>query len=709
MTRAKATRVNKIRKRDGTVVAFDAQKIEEAINKALVATETGNRKLATELTAEVVERIKVAFSHGMPGVENVQDIVEEVLMAKGYHDVAKAYILYREQRADIRRLKGIIGIHDDLKLDINALKVLERRYLLRDEEGKLIETPGELFHRVAHAIASVETRFSPSADIHDLEDRFFNLMNSREFMPNTPTLMNAGAALGQLSACFVLPVEDSIVGIFDSLKNMALIHQSGGGTGFTFTHLRPKGDMVRSTKGVASGPVSFMKIFDAATGVMKQGGKRRGANMGILNADHPDIMEFVLAKDDETTLANFNISVGATDEFMEAVKQDKQWALISPRTGKETHTIKARQLFDQIVNNAWRGGDPGLIFLDEINRHNPTPQLGRLEATNPCGELPLLPYESCNLGSINLSKMVTNGQIDWAKLKQTVQTCVHFLDNVIEASVFPLPEIERMTREGNRKIGLGVMGFADALIEMGIPYNSERALEMAESVMKVMLEEATRASVELAGKRGVFPNFKGSVYDRPGGPRMRNATVLSIAPTGTISIIAGCSSGIEPLFALAFVRNVMEGTRLLEVNPVFERIAHDRGFYSRELMEKIARKGTLQGIEGIPEDIADVMVTDWDIAPEWHVKMQAVFQKYSDNSVSKTVNLPAEATPEDIRHVYTMAHGLKCKGITIYRYGSKKDQVLSLPAGFPETSVDQGPFITVDSEYSGGCVWCGRG
>ena len=709
MTRAKATRVNKIRKRDGTVVAFDAQKIEEAINKALVATETGNRKLATELTAEVVERIKVAFSHGMPGVENVQDIVEEVLMAKGYHDVAKAYILYREQRADIRRLKGIIGIHDDLKLDINALKVLERRYLLRDEEGKLIETPGELFHRVAHAIASVETRFSPSADIHDLEDRFFNLMNSREFMPNTPTLMNAGAALGQLSACFVLPVEDSIVGIFDSLKNMALIHQSGGGTGFTFTHLRPKGDMVRSTKGVASGPVSFMKIFDAATGVMKQGGKRRGANMGILNADHPDIMEFVLAKDDETTLANFNISVGATDEFMEAVKQDTQWALISPRTGKQTHTIKARQLFDQIVNNAWRGGDPGLIFLDEINRHNPTPQLGRLEATNPCGELPLLPYESCNLGSINLSKMVTNGQIDWAKLKQTVQTCVHFLDNVIEASVFPLPEIERMTREGNRKIGLGVMGFADALIEMGIPYNSERALEMAESVMKVMLEEATRASVELAGKRGVFPNFKGSVYDRPGGPRMRNATVLSIAPTGTISIIAGCSSGIEPLFALAFVRNVMEGTRLLEVNPVFERIAHDRGFYSRELMEKIARKGTLQGIEGIPEDIADVMVTDWDIAPEWHVKMQAVFQKYSDNSVSKTVNLPAEATPEDIRHVYTMAHGLKCKGITIYRYGSKKDQVLSLPAGFPETSVDQGPFITVDSEYSGGCVWCGRG
>ena len=709
MAKVRAVKVNKIRKRDGTVVAFDAQKIEDAINKALVATRTDGRRLASELTSEVVARIKVAFSRGVPGVENVQDIVEEVLMGRGYHDVAKAYILYREQRADIRRLKGIIGIRDDLKLDINALQVLERRYLLRDQDGKLIETPGELFHRVAHSIAAVETRFSPSADIHGLEDRFFDLMNSREFMPNTPTLMNAGAPLGQLSACFVLPVEDSIVEIFDSLKNMALIHQSGGGTGFTFSHLRPKGDTVRSTRGVASGPVSFIEIFDAATGVMKQGGKRRGANMGILNADHPDIMEFVLAKGDETTLSNFNISVGATDQFMEAVKRDKQWALINPRTGKETGAIKARQLFDQIVNNAWRGGDPGLIFLDEINRHNPTPQLGRLEATNPCGELPLLPYESCNLGSINLSKMVSDGKIDRTKLKQIVRTCVRFLDDVIEASKFPVPQTERMTREGNRKVGLGVMGFADALIEMGIPYDSELALETAENTMKFMLEEATKTSVELAGERGVFPNFKGSAYDRAGGPRMRNATVLSIAPTGTISIIAGCSSGIEPLFALAFVRNVMEGTRLLEVNPVFERIARDRGFYSRELMEKIAQKGSLQDIEGIPEDVAKVMVTDWDIAPEWHVKMQAVFQKYSDNSVSKTVNLPAEATPEDIRQVYMLAYELKCKGITIYRYGSKKDQVLSLPARYPETSVDHGPFITVDSEYSGGCVWCGRG
>ncbi len=702
------SRISQIRKRDGAVVAFDSKKIENAIAKAMEATKSGSRQEAARLTRQVVEILENKFPRAVPGVENVQDIVEEVLMSQGYPATAKAYILYREQRSEVRRLKQIMGVRDDLKLGINALKVLERRYLLRDQDGNLMETPNQLFHRVAHTIAAIETRFDPGADIHELEQQFFDLMRNLEFMPNTPTLMNAGAPLGQLSACFVLPVEDSIVEIFDSLKNMALIHQSGGGTGFTFSHLRPKGDIVRSTKGVASGPVSFMKVFDAATGVMKQGGKRRGANMGILNADHPDIMEFILAKSDETTLSNFNISVGASDEFMEAVKKNGKWPLINPRTHREVRSIEARHIFDLIVNNAWRSGDPGLIFLDEINRRNPTPQLGRMEATNPCGELPLLPYESCNLGSINLAKMIKDRRVDWPKLGQTVRTCVHFLDNVIEASQFPLPAIEQMTREGNRKIGLGVMGFADALIEMGIPYDSEEALETADNIMKFMLEEARKTSVELAARRGVFPNFKGSVYDRPDGPRMRNATVLSIAPTGTISIIAGCSSGIEPLFALAFVRNVMEGTRLLEVNPSFERIAREQGFYSKELMEKVAQKGTLHGISGIPEDTARVLVTDWDIAPEWHVRMQAVFQKYSDNSVSKTVNLPAEATPEDIRRVYTLAHELKCKGITIYRYGSKKDQVLTLPDKLPEAKEEAGPFVTVDSEYAGGCAWCAR-
>ena len=696
-------KISQIRKRDGSLARFDPAKIEQAIYKALAATKAGNRELAASLTREVVGIVERKFARRTPGVEDVQDIVEQVLMTRGYPAVAKAYILYRQQRADVRRLKQAIGVRDDIKLSVNAIKVLERRYLLRDEDGNIVETPGELFRRVARTIAGAETKFSPTADTKGLEEAFFSLMSNLEFLPNTPTLMNAGAPLGQLSACFVLPVEDSIVDIFESLKNMAIIHQSGGGTGFSFSHLRPKGDMVRSTKGVASGPVSFMKVFDVATGVMKQGGKRRGANMGILNADHPDIIEFVVAKSDEATLSNFNISVGATDGFMGAVSQGGSWPLINPRTRKEVRSIKAHELFEMIVNNAWRTGDPGLIFLDEINRHNPTPHLGRFEATNPCGELPLLPYESCNLGSINLARMVSDEKMDWSKLRRVVHLAVHFLDNVIEANIFPLPAVEQITRRGNRKIGLGVMGFADALVKMGIPYNSEAGLEMAERIIQFIAEEARQASARLATERGVFPNLPGSVYDRPGAPRLRNATVLSIAPTGTISIIAGCSSGIEPLFALAFVRNVMEGSRLLEVNPIFEQTARQRGFYSPELMEQIAQKGTLRGIKGAPEDIRQVFVTDWDITPEWHVRMQAVFQKHTDNSVSKTINLPAEATPEDIYKVYTLAHELKCKGITVYRYGSKRQQVLTLAGHIPETAVEPAPYVTVDSEYAGGC------
>ncbi len=699
------TTLEQIRKRDGDLVPFTPQKIEEAIFKALTAVTIGDRTLAARLTEKVVLLLEERLGGGVPGVEDVQDIVEEVLMAQGFPAVAKAYILYREERAGIRRLKQAIGVRDDLKLTVNALKVLERRYLLRDEEGRIIETPRELFWRVARAVAAVETKFDPQADVTALAASFFTMMGQAEFIPNTPTLMNAGAPLGQLSACFVLPVEDSIVGIFETLKQMAIIHQSGGGTGFSFSHLRPKGDIVRSTKGVASGPVSFMKIFDTATAVMKQGGKRRGANMGILNCDHPDIIEFITAKADLVTLSNFNISVGATDAFMDAVAKREDWPLINPHSQKAVRTLGAHTLFDLMVTNAWHTGDPGLIFLDEINRRNPTPHLGRLEATNPCGELPLLPYESCNLGSINLAKTVTDGKIDWPKLAELTKRGVHFLDNVIEANVFPLPQVEKITRLGNRKIGLGVMGFADALTLLGIPYNSEAALEAAEQIISFIYEKAKDASVELAKKRGVFPNFKGSVYDRPAGPRLRNATVLSIAPTGTISIIAGCSSGIEPLFALAYVRNVMDGTRLLEVNPFFEAVAKERGFYSAELMQRIARQGSLKNIasQSLPEDVRRLFVTDWDITPEWHVRMQAVFQKYSDNSVSKTINLPAEATTEDIRRIYTLAYELKCKGITVYRYGSKKQQVLTLAGDFPEAAAEPTTFVTVASEYAGGC------
>ncbi|MFH1647813.1 MAG: adenosylcobalamin-dependent ribonucleoside-diphosphate reductase [Chloroflexota bacterium] len=695
--------IKEIRKRDGSVVAFNPEKIEAAIFKALAATGTDEEALAARLARRVVDIIGERAGGKVPSVEQVQDIVEEVLM-KVYPDVARTYILYRQQRADVRRLKGIIGVRDDLKLGINAIKVLERRYLLRDESGKIVETPTQLFRRVAKAVAAAEKKFDPSAGVKGLEQGFFEMMSRLEFLPNTPTLMNAGAPLGQLSACFVLPVEDSIVGIFETLRDMAVIHQSGGGTGFSFSRLRPRGDIVRSTKGVASGPVSFMKIFDSATAVMKQGGKRRGANMGILNADHPDIVEFVGAKSDGVTLSNFNISAGVTDAFMEAVAREGKWPLVNPRNGQEERSISAAGLSEMMVNNAWLTGDPGLIFLDEINRHNPTPQLGRFEATNPCGELPLLPYESCNLGSINLSRMVADGKVDWPKLERTANLAVHFLDNVIEANVFPLPAIERITRQGNRKIGLGVMGFADALVQLGVPYNSEAALQTADEIIRFIREKAVAASTGLAAARGAFPNFEGSIYDRPGGARRRNATVLSIAPTGTISIIAGCSSGIEPLFALAFVRNVMEGTRLLEVNPVFEQVARRRGFYSRELMEAVAREGTLRGIFGVPDDVRRLFVTDWDIEPEWHVRMQAVFQKYTDNSVSKTVNLPALATPQEIRRVYTLARELKCKGITVYRYGSKKQQVLTLAGQVTDEAPGPGGFVTAESEFSGGCL-----
>jgi len=696
-------KVSQVRKRDGSVVSFDPDKIQRAIGKALAATGTEDGSLAGELAARVVKLIEERAEGTIPTVEQVQDIVEEVLMTRGYPGVARAYILYRQQRASVRRLKGTIGVRDDLKLSVNAIKVLERRYLLRDEQGNISETPTALFRRVAHAIASVETEFNPVADVASLEQAFFRVMSNLEFLPNTPTLMNAGTALGQLSACFVLPVDDSVISIFDTLKDMAIIHQSGGGTGFSFTHLRPKGDIVRSTKGVASGPVSFMKIFDAATAVMKQGGKRRGANMGILNADHPDILEFVEAKSDGVTLSNFNVSVGATDEFMEAVRQGRKWGLVNPRTGEEVRSVDAASLFDMIANYAWMTGDPGLVFLDEINRHNPTPHLGRLEATNPCGELPLLPYESCNLGSINLSRLVSDGKMDWQKLEHLVHLAVRFLDNVIEANIFPLPAVEQITRNSNRKIGLGVMGFADALVRLGIPYNSDEALETAERIIRFILEQARVASSGLAGERGAFPTFPGSVHDRPDSPRLRNATVLSIAPTGTISIIAGCSSGIEPLFALAFVRNVMEGTSLLEVNPAFEETARERGFYSQELMEEVARKGSLAGVSGVPEDVRRVFVTDWDIQPEWHVRMQAVFQRYTDNSVSKTVNLPSEATPEDIRRVYSLAHELRCKGITVYRYGSRKQQVLTLAGRSPEADSQPSPYTSAESEYAGGC------
>ncbi len=694
-----------VRKRDGSLVVFDELKIIRAIQRAafeVLMDEKKSMEIAHLAAQGVLAKIISLYTDKIPTVENIQDIVEEVLMEAGYRSIARSYILYRQEHQDIRRVKVIYGVRDDLKLPLNTLMVLRKRYLQKDDNQNVIESPMELFARVAKAVSEAESNFiSRKKSQGEVEEKFFQMMKKLEFIPNSPTLMNAGTWLGQLSACFVLPVEDSIEGIFESLKNMAQIHQTGGGTGFDFSRLRPKGDLVSTTKGSASGPVSFMSIFNQATGVIVQGGRRRGANMGILRCDHPDIEEFIEAKIQEGSFSNFNLSVGITDSFMEAVKGNQAFDLVNSHSQKKEKTIKARALFDLMVFSAWRAGDPGLVFLDEINRYNPTPQLGRIEATNPCGEIPLLPYESCNLGSIDLSKFVKNGRMDWRDLEETIKWGVRFLDNVIDVNRYPLPEIRKITL-GNRKIGLGVMGFADVLIKMGIPYTSPEAIKKASEIMKSFHRASLNASLQLAEERGVFPNHALSIYPRK-NLALRNATVNTVAPTGTISIIAGCSSGIEPLFALSFVRNVLSGTRLFEIHPLFEMELRRRGLYSKELMAEIGREGSLQKIDAIPEDLKEIFIMSFDVSPEAHLQVQAAFQKHTDNSVSKTINLPADATVEDVRRIFLMAHQMKCKGITVYRYGTKRDQVLSFDAQSEREREEELDFIMAASEYSGGC------
>ena len=656
-----------------------------------------DRRLIERLTAQVIERLERQESRqqmpALPGMEelvtrsrrrpdrlpsdaDIMTLVEEILAAEELKHKEEATAEMKE----IDTAGAINPPASSVDLTENARHVLEKRYLKKDKQGNVIETPEEMLRRVATAIAAAELIHDPGADVQAREEEFYGMMTRLEFLPNSPTLMNAGRELGQLSACFVLPIEDTMESIFDSVKHTALIHKSGGGTGFSFSRLRPEMDLVGSTGGVASGPVSFIRAFDVATDVIKQGGMRRGANMGILNVDHPDIMKFITAKEDLTALTNFNISVAITAGFMEAVRAGADYDLINPHTGAVSSRLNAKEVFDKIVDMAWRTGDPGIVFIDRINQDNPTPQLGKIESTNPCGEQPLLPYESCNLASINLSRMLrdVNGraEIDYPKLAVTIKTAVRFLDNVIDVNKFPLEEIARMTRQ-TRKIGLGVMGFADMLLQLGVPYNSPEALTLGENMMAEIQREATNASVELALERGVFPAFEGSVYDAPDAPRVRNATRTTIAPTGTLSMIAGCSSGIEPLFALSYTKNILDGARLVEVNPIFEAAARKGGYYSEALMQKLADGTCLRDIDGVPEDAKQLFVTAHEITPEWHVKIQSAFQRSTDNAVSKTVNFPQEATREDVARVYLLADEEGLKGITIYRDRSRDAQVLT--------------------------------
>jgi len=669
----------KVIKRDGKEVNFDPLKIRKAIAKAAASVGISDRGKLKELTDKVLDKLGKEIIQ----VEEIQDKIEETLVNLGEYKMAKAFILYRQKRTEVRRLAASLGVKDDLKLQTSSLIVLAKRYLLKDEKGKVKESPLKLYKRVAQSIARIDEQYKvPPKACKLLGRKFFDLMVNGYFLPNSPTLMNAGAPLGQLSACFVLPIEDSIDSIFQTLHATAKIHQTGGGTGFNFSNLRPSGDVVKTTGGVASGPVSFMRVYDSATQEIKQGGKRRGANMGILNVTHPNILDFITAKS-RGGLENFNISVAVTDKFMHAVQKGELVSLTNPRGGEVVQNVPARAIWDLITAEAWKSGDPGLIFLDTINRSysNVIPKLGPIGATNPCGEVPLYYFESCNLGSLNLSKFARiNGkkkpEVDWEAFEKAIKLAVHFLDNVIDANKYPILEIEQISKR-TRRIGLGVMGWADLLLILNLPYDSQEALDLAKTIMKFLTEKAREASMKLGEERGDFPDFKDSIWPKKGFKHMRNATVSCVAPTGSISILAGCSPGIEPLFSIVTIRNLEEslGTKLIDINSYFENRAIKDGFYSEELIEKVSRAFSLKEIKEIPEEIRRVFVTAQDIAPDWHVQMQAAFQTYTDNAVSKTVNLPNTATPHDVEQIYLLAWKLGCKGITVFRDGSKDKQV----------------------------------
>jgi ribonucleoside-diphosphate reductase alpha chain len=668
------TVLSKITKRDGRVVDFTQDKITTAIFKAAQAAGVKDRELAKRLSDKVVEAIGQRFGDKIPAVEEIQDLVEETLLSSGEAKIGKAYILYRQKRTELRNLKTALlqgKTDEESDLSLNALRVLEKRFLKKDADGRLLETPSQMFRRVAANIAQADAFFG--ADTLAAAEKFYERMRKLEFLPNTPTLMNAGTPVQQLAASFVLPIDDSVESIFDALKHAAIIHKTGGGTGMSFSRLRPKNDFI-GIQGYANGPIAFMRLFDASTSIIKEGGIQRGANLGVLRVDHPDVLEFINLKSDGKSFTNFNLSVGVTDTFMEAVLNDREYQLINPRTKQPVTTLSARGIFDNIVALAWQRGDPGLIFIDRINQNNPLPGFGEIEATDSCGDQPLLPNESAPLGAINLLSCVKQDDIDWDKLRALVHDSVHFLDNVIEMSKYPLPEIEKISK-ASRKIGLGVMGFADVLYHLGVPYNSEEGLSWAEKIMKFIHDEAIAKSIALAEQRGTFPAWQDSIFAQRNLP-LRNAGLITIAPTGTVSMIADVAPSLEPNFAISFVKNVMGDTDLVYVNKVFSKTAKKKGFYSDQLMRDIADHGGIQHVPEIPDEVKRVFVTAQDISPEWHIRMQAAFQKYTDNAISKTINFPADASLQDVSQGFMMAYKLGCKGLTVYRDRSLDQQVV---------------------------------
>ncbi len=679
----------KVRHRDGALAPFDITRIENAIARA--AREVSCDDL--DMPVAVAQAVADALGPRTAPVETIQDFVEARLGEAGLDDVARAYILYRKQRAELRAAKALLGVRDELKLSLAAVTVLKERYLLRDARGQPRESTGEMMDRAACHVAGAEEGHRPNSS-SEWAERFSELLRSLEFLPNSPTLMNAGTHLGLLAGCFVLPIEDSLHSIFATLGHSAELQRAGGGTGYTFGHLRPAGDPVADTGGTASGPMSFLRLYDTAAEVVSMGGRRRGACMAVLDASHPDIYEFITAKAESSDrLTHFNLSVGVDDAFMRAVARNGVHRLINPRTGATVAKLPAAALFDAICEAARACGDPGLVFLDTINRANPVPGRGRIEATNPCGEVPLLPYESCNLGSINLARMTTAGRVDWNRLSEVTAMAVRFLDDVIDVSRYPFPELGEAAR-ASRKIGLGVMGLAEMLASIGVPYDSDEGVRLAGQVMRRIQQAAHEASAKLAADRGTFPAFADSQLSRS-QPR-RNAQVTSVAPTGTISLIAGTTAGIEPMFAIAFTRAIV-GRHLLEVNQCFDRLARDRGFYSDELIDEIAQCGGVRAQLQLPADVRAAFPTAAEIAPEWHLRMQAAVQRHVDAAVSKTVNLPAAATVDDVRSIYLAAWKARVKGITVYRYGSREGQVLSYAAPEPVLA-------RADSDFSGGCA-----